>query len=288
MVDRAKGLLSSLVLRSKHHNAFDNDIGVNADGGGGWGGGIFLTNGQKAVDFGGGGGGGISQDSQGGKKLRADGGVECLVMEHESSRKAQYYPTLGVLGRSNGMDILPTYKYTRDSTQAGYQRNITTTCYNKDILAEYVMSIQDIYQELKETYASGGVFVVQGGGGQGAGLQFNLPSGIVNGFSTSTGFMFDYTFYNPDQARIVRLLADPFANLYKELGRIYQDASMYSASVCENSTDPMCQCQARYEYVLREAIKYADPLPTWITTNTCQSGSNTDENSCNNWLKKVS
>ena len=281
-VDLVKSVLSTLVSPSKHDDVSHNQFDVNADGGGGWGGGIFLSNGQKAVDFGGGGGGGISQDSQGGGKFRADGGAECVVMEHESSAKSQYFPTLGVSGRSNGMDVLPTYKYIRDSTQAGYKSNITTTCYDKDILGEYLMSIQDIYQELKETYASGGVFVVQGGGGQGAGLQFNLPGGVVNAFSTSSGFMFDYSFYNPDQVRSARLLADPYENLYKELGRIYQEASQYAASVCENSTDPMCQCQARYEYVLQESKQYADPLPIWITTNTCQSDSTS--NSCKNWL----
>lgn len=286
MVDAVKKVVSSILIRGKHDETTLYHVALNADGGGGWGGGIIFSNGQKAIDFGGGGGGGVAITAQGEKDVRGDGGVEATVLEHTSSGK--YYPTVGLSGRSNGMDIIPLYTYKVNSTQPGHRQNLTTACYDKDILGEYLISIQDVYKNLKETYASGNMFALQGGGGQGAGLQFNLPDGNVNAFTTGSGFMFEYMFYDPHLDRKMAFLADPYEDLYKELGRIYQEASDYATMVCKNSTDPMCECQARYEYVLTEAKKYADPLPSWITTNTCQGGSNTDENSCKSWIKVVS
>lgn len=280
MIDAMKKVFASLLARVMHENPSQHHVSLSAGGGGGWGGGIMLSNGQKAIDFGGGGGGGVVLDGQGQKNIRVDGGAGTLILEHTSSKKSQYFPTLGLSGMSNGMDILPMYTYK--------EQNHTTSCYDKDILGEYLISIQDVYHQLKETYASGGMFVLQGGGGQGAGLQFNLPEGNVQAFTTGSGFMFDYLYYDADLVRKVTLLADPLDNLYKNLGRIYQEASDYAATVCKNSSIPMCECQARYEYVLMESKNYADPLPSWITTNTCQAGSDTDRNSCKSWIKMVS
>lgn len=284
MVDAMKRIFLSIFTSTSNKSKFVNHVALTADGGGGWGGGIFLPNAEKVVDFGGGGGGGVTITSQGEKDVRADGGAESTVQEHKSYKDEHYFPTLGLSGRSNGMDIRPTYSYKRDSIQNGYKNNVTTACYDKDILGEYLISIQDVYQELKEMYSSGGTFTIQGGGGQGAGFQVALPDGNGGTFSTGSGFMFDYTFYNPNDVRKVRLLADPYDNLYKELGRIYQEATDYAAMVCANNADPMCECQARYEYVIKEAKQYADPLPSWITTNTCQTGSSTDADSCH-WIK---
>ena len=187
---------------------------------------------------------------------------------------------------SNTMNLLPIYSYSRDSTESGKIKNVTTNCYDSNILGEYVISMQDIYQQLKETYASGGYFGLQGGGGQGASILFNLPGEDVNTFSTGSGFMYQYMFYDPDLVRKILLVPDPYADLYKELGRIYEEASVYASSVCKNNPDPMCECHARYEYILQEAMKYADPLPNWITMNTCNTSSGTD--ACNKWLTAVS
>lgn len=285
-IEPIKKLLSSFMARSKQNDQLLKHAALVAGGGGGWGGGILLSNGQMAVKFGGGGGGDISINSQGENTFKAGGGVGALVPEHVSPKNAQHFPTLEISGMSNTMNVLPVYSYSKESNKSGNIKNVSTTCYDKNILGEYVISIQDIYQQLKDTYASGGVFSLQGGGGQGASLRFNLPGGDVSTFSTGSGFMYDYMFYDSDLVRKLTLLSDPFDDLYIELGRIYEEASVYAASVCKNSPDPMCECQARYEYVLEEAIKYANPLPSWITMNNCETSSGTD--ACNDWLKVVS
>jgi hypothetical protein len=286
LMEPIKKIFSSFLAHSKHNDASLKHIALTSGGGGGWGGGIMLSNGQKAVDFGAGGGGDIIIDAQGQETFRAGGGAGSQALEHISKKNDEYIPTLGVSGMSNTMNLLPIYSYSRDSTESGKIKNVTTNCYDSNILGEYVISMQDIYQQLKETYASGGYFGLQGGGGQGASILFNLPGEDVNTFSTGSGFMYQYMFYDPDLVRKILLVPDPYADLYKELGRIYEEASVYASSVCKNNPDPMCECHARYEYILQEAMKYADPLPNWITMNTCNTSSGTD--ACNKWLTAVS
>jgi len=280
LVDFVKSIFSKILKKSEK---LEKHIALEAGGGGGWGGAILYMNGQVAIDFGGGGGGGVIITASGEKNVSVDGGSGVAVLGHTSSKG--HYPTLDLSASSTAPDKIPIYTYSLKPKQG---KNVTTACYDKDILRAYLDSIHDVYEELKETYASGGRFVLQGGGGQGAGVTFRLPDASVSTFATGSGYMFTYTFNDPEKARpTTALLSDPYDDLYQELGRIYQEAGDYAAKKCASSTDPNCECQARYEYVIAEASKFADPLPSWIVQNTCDEGdSGNDLDSCR-WIKVV-
>ena len=282
VVDFVKSIFSK-VLRKEAK--LEKHVALSAGGGGGWGGGISYMNGQKAMDFGGGGGGGVTITASGEKNISVDGGSGVAVQGHKSFKGSGYYPTVDLSASSTAPDAIPIYTYSLMPAQG---KNTTTACYDKEILRTYLESIHDVYKELKDTYASGGYFSVQGGGGQGAGLTFNIPDADVSTFATGSGFMFTYMFNDPDQEiSTVSLLSDPYDELYKELGRIYQEAGDYAAKKCASSTDPNCECHARYEYVVAEAKKIVDPLPSWILLNTCDNGgSSSDLDSCK-WINVV-
>ena len=229
--------------------------GLSGGGGDGMGGELLTAQGATVLSWGGGGGAGFTSN----RTTTYIGGGGGGGMQHTKD-------AINGLGIGAGTSYREGMAQYTISSPANATANAT--------VAEYAEAMTSLFETL-----SGQSFVLQGGGGSGAGYQYLRPDGVEEypqSMSSGCGFSFSYEVAGGSAARVkapTYPTSRTTTNLYTSLGAMYKACSLESLAFCGSYDSWKCVCQAQNKCIVRKADEIvagdASQIPSWLTDDTC-------------------
>jgi len=229
--------------------------GLSGGGGDGMGGELLTPEGATILSWGGGGGAGFTSN----RTTSYIGGGGGGGMQHTK-------------GAINGLGIGAGTSYREGKVQYTISSPANATA--NATVAEYAIAMTSLFETL-----SGQSFVLQGGGGSGAGYEYLRPDGVEEypqSMSTGCGYSFSYEVAGGSAARVkapTYPTSRTTTNLYAQLGDIFQACTKEAVAECGSFDNWKCVCQAQSKCVVRKADELVagdtSQIPAWLTVDTC-------------------